>query len=149
VQATRATASFTRHLLGAVVEALLVVAIVVGLTLGFALVSRHAPAGAGGVLAARGGHPTSTSATLTLSPNPVAAWSSFRGTGCGYTVGKQVNVNVDSPYWKAGFPVGASDSGCIAFTFWVDGAGSYVVKTSQALSGRKQTQMARITLTVY
>jgi hypothetical protein len=143
VQATRTAASFTRHLLGAVIEALLIIAIIVAVTLGLALVSRAGPAGANGVLAGRGGgHTTATSATLTLSPNPVAAWSSFRGSGCGYTVGKQVNISVSGPAWKAGLPVPVNGDGCMSFTFWVDGPGAYTVKAMQNLSGRKQTTLA-------
>jgi hypothetical protein len=147
VQATRTATAFTRHLISALIEALLIVLIVVAVTVGFALVSRAAPAGATGVLAGRGGHANATSATLTLSPNPVAAWSSFRGSGCGYTVGKQVNISVSGPDWKAGVPVGVDASGCMSFTFWVDGPGSYTVKAMQNLSGRKQTTLASAILT--
>jgi hypothetical protein len=98
-----------------------------------------------------GGKPgggSGTSASLSASPNPAPAWSSFQGSGCGYTTGKQVNVNVDSPYWNAGFPVAVDSSGCISFMFWVDGPGTYIVRTSQNLSGTKQTQLASVSLRV-
>lgn len=89
-----------------------------------------------------------TSATLTLSPNPVPAWSPFWGSGCGYTVGKQVNVVVNSPYWNAGFPVGVDAGGCIYFQFWVDGPGTYTVKAMQSLRGNRQTLLASASLAV-
>jgi len=89
-----------------------------------------------------------SSATLTLSPNPVSSWSAFSGYGCGYTVGKQVNIVVNSPYWNAGFPVGVDADGCMKFQFWVDGPGTYGVKAMQNLSGNKQTVLATASLTV-
>jgi hypothetical protein len=89
-----------------------------------------------------------SSATLTLSPNPVSTWSSFSGSGCGYTVGKQVNIAVNSPYWNAGFMTGVDADGCMHFSFWVDGPGTYEVKAMQNLNGNKQTVLATATLTV-
>lgn len=101
-------------------------------------------------LAGRGGNggATTTSATLTLSPNPVASWSAFWGSGCGYAVGSQVNIVVTSPYWTAGLPVGVDGAGCIRFQFWVDGPGSYGVKAMQQRKGGKQTVLASASLTV-
>jgi hypothetical protein len=100
-------------------------------------------------LAGKGGNGgTTTSATLTLSPNPVASWSAFWGSGCGYAVGSQVNIVVTSPYWTAGFPVGVDGTGCIRFQFWVDGPGSYGVKAMQQRKGGKQTVLASASLTV-
>jgi hypothetical protein len=100
-------------------------------------------------LAGKGGNGgTTTSATLTLSPNPVASWSAFWGSGCGYAVGSQVNIVVTSPYWTAGFPVGVDGTGCIRFQFWVDGPGSYGVKAMQQRKGRKHTVLASASLTV-
>jgi hypothetical protein len=99
----------------------------------------NGPGGSGG---------STSSATLTLSPNPVASWSPFWGTGCGYTVGQQVNIVVNSPYWNAGFPVGVDGNGCIQFQFWVDGPGTYGVKAMQSSNGNKQTVLATADLTV-
>ena len=102
-------------------------------------------------LAGKGGNGagTTSAATLTLSPNPVASWSPFWGTGCGYTVGKQVNIVVTSPYWTAGLPVGVDGSGCVRFQFWVDGPGTYGVKAMQQSSrGGKQTVLASASLAV-
>jgi hypothetical protein len=123
---------------------LLAVAAVCAALLALAPVALGAKGGNGG-----GGHAGSgSSATLTLSPSPVPSWSSFSGSGCGYTVGKQVNIVVNSPYWNAGFPVGVDTLGCIQFSFWVDGPGTYGVKAMQNLSGSRQTVLATATLTV-
>jgi hypothetical protein len=103
--------------------------------------------GGGGQGGHGGGGTPSSSATLTLSPNPVSSWSAFWGSGCGYTVGQQVNVVVNSPYWSAGFPVGVDANGCIRFQFWVDGPGTYGVKTMQS-SNNKQTVLATASLAV-
>lgn len=102
-------------------------------------------------LAGKGGNNsggTTSSATLTLSPNPVASWSAFWGSGCGYAVGAQVNIVVTSPYWTAGVPVGVDGNGCIRFQFWVDGPGTYGVKAMQGSRGNKQTVLASASLTV-
>ena len=102
-------------------------------------------------LAGKGGNNsggTTSSATLTLTPNPVASWSAFWGSGCGYAVGAQVNIVVTSPYWTAGVPVGVDGNGCIRFQFWVDGPGTYGVKAMQGSRGNKQTVLASASLTV-
>jgi hypothetical protein len=109
------------------------------------LAAKGGNAGAGGK---PGGGGSGSSASLTLSPNPVVSWSAFWGSGCGYTVGTQVNVVVNSPYWNAGFPVAVDATGCMRFQFWVDGPGTYGVKTMQNLSGNKQTVLASASLTV-
>jgi hypothetical protein len=101
------------------------------------------PAGGGGP----GGGGAGSSASLTLSPSPVASWSPFWGSGCGYARGQQVNIVVQSPYWNAGFPTGVDANGCISFQFWVDGPGTYVVKAMQGT--RRQTLLATASLTVY
>jgi hypothetical protein len=123
---------------------LLAVAVICAALLALAPVALGAKGGNGGSGQAGSG----SSATLTLSPDPVTSWSSFSGSGCGYTVGRQVNIAVNSPYWNAGFPVGVDASGCIRFSFWVDGPGTYGVKAMQNLHGNKQTVLATATLTV-
>ena len=102
-------------------------------------------------LAGKGGNSgagSTGSATLTLSPNPVPSWSAFWGSGCGYSTAAPVNIVVNSPYWNAGFPVGADANGCIAFQFWVDGPGVYAVKAMQSLKGNRQTVLGSASLTV-
>ena len=105
-----------------------------------------------GMKSAENGGPNATSSgvpTLTLSPNPVAYNEIFTGTGCGYVVGKQVNVVVTSPTSQTFFPVGVDGSGCIMFRSGTGSAGQYTVQTYQKLKGRKQTLMASASLTVY
>ena len=100
-------------------------------------------------LAARGGSGAGTAATLTLSPSSVASGDVFEGSGCGYVVGKQVNVVVTSPTSQTFFPVGVDGGGCIMFRTGTGAAGQYTVQTHQNLKGRRQTLMASASLTVY
>jgi hypothetical protein len=147
MRAVSTAASGIRHVLGATAQSILIVAIIAALLVAYAAATNTRPGGAIRALAARGGASAGSTATLTVSPNPVAAWSSFEGSGCGYRTGKQVNINVSGPSWNAGFPVGVDASGCISFQFWVDGPGTYSVTAMQNLSGHKQTVLARATLT--
>jgi hypothetical protein len=97
--------------------------------------------------AALAGPSTAPSATVTASPNPVAAWSQYTLGGCGYVAGKQVNFVINGGMF---FAAGVDDNGCIIpFTQGSDAAGTYTIKTYQHLKGRKQTLMATTTLTVY
>jgi hypothetical protein len=114
----------------------------------FAALLALAPVALGAKGANRGSDNGRSSATLTLSPNSVPSWSTFSAYGCGYTVGKPVNIAVNSVYWRAGFPVGVDADGCISFDWAVDGPGTYEVKAMQNLSGNKQTVLATATLTV-
>jgi hypothetical protein len=91
----------------------------------------------------------STAATLTLSLSTVASGEVFTASGCGYVVGKQVNVVVTSPTSQTFFPVGVDGGGCIMFRTGTGAAGQYTVKTYQRLNRRKQTLMASAALTVY
>jgi hypothetical protein len=128
--------SVLSHSAQAVAEGALISLLVVGLM-------------AGTAFAAKPGSATGSAAALSITPNPIPAWSSFHGSGCGYTVGKQVNINVYSPTWQAGFPVGVDASGCMTFMFYVDGAGSYTITSSQAAKGHRQTQIASVVVSVY
>jgi hypothetical protein len=101
------------------------------------------------VALAGGGGGNNPMSTLALASDSVAAWTSFHASGCGYTVGKQANIGVDSPYWLAGFAVPVDESGCVNFMFWVDGPGAYTIRTYQNLKGNKQTLVASTSLTVY
>lgn len=118
----------------------------VATTVMLVLVLILAPAG----LAAKGKGPApSTSATLVLSPTSVASGEVFMGSGCGYVIGKQVNVVVTSPTSQLFFGVGVDSGGCIMFRTGTGAAGQYTVQTYQKLKGRKQTLMASAPLTVY
>ncbi|HXF97486.1 MAG TPA: hypothetical protein VNJ46_02615 [Gaiellaceae bacterium] len=99
-------------------------------------------------IAGRGGNGTSsaTEATLSISPNPVAAWGAqYWGSGCGYVVGTQVNVLVNKGTF---FPAAVDANGCISFTWYTGAPGTYLVETYQRLKGRKQTLMASTTFDV-
>jgi hypothetical protein len=138
VRALSTVASFSRHRATAVVEALILLAIVVTLTLGFALVNgTHSPAGADSVFAARGGNggggggkPSRSSATLTVTPDPVAAGgATYSVSGGGYGAGAMVAVNMATPGCCMAFNVLADSSGRISFEATTSGAGTYYVKT--------------------
>ncbi|MGH2932047.1 MAG: hypothetical protein ACRDKK_04215 [Gaiellaceae bacterium] len=90
-----------------------------------------------------------TSSRLTVSPTSVASGDVFTGSGCGYVVGKQVNVVVTSPSSQTFFPVGVDGGGCIMFRTGTGELGQYTVQTFQRLKGRKQTLMGSASLTVY
>ena len=93
-----------------------------------------------------GGSSTSTSATLTASPNPVAAWSQYWLSGCGYVVGKQVTIVINNGTF---FGAAVDANGCLApVSWWASGAGSYRIDGYQKLKGRKQTLMATTMLSV-
>src|SRR5262245_49192065 len=53
-------------------------------------------------------------ATLTISPKPVPAYGPYSGNGCGYVVGKPVDVAITGPM-KSSLSVTVSASGCISF----------------------------------
>ncbi len=118
--------------------------------LGVALVLVGSASGAGAALAAPGGKgaTSSPSATLTVSPNPAPAYSSFHGQGCGYVVGKAVNIVVKQPTVWIVYPVGPDASGCIDFYGTTGAPGAYTVEASQSLGGKRPTLMASATLLV-
>jgi hypothetical protein len=101
-------------------------------------------------IGAGGGRAATTSvASLALSPTSVASGDLFAGSGCGYVVGKQVNVVVTSLSSQTLFPVGVDGGGCIMFRTRTGAPGQYTMQTYQRLKGRKQTLMASASLTVY
>ena len=93
----------------------------------------------GGRAAARGGG-GSTGATLVASPNPVAAWSQFTLSGCGYVAGKQVTVVINNSEF---FATAVGTNGCLVPTrWWVSGPGSYRIDAYQRPKGRTQILLA-------
>ena len=93
--------------------------------------------------------PSAGGPSLTVSPTSVASGDVFTGSGCGYVVGKQVNVVVTSPTSQTFFPVGVDAATCVMFRTGTGETGQYTVQTYQKLKGRKQTLMATASLTVY
>ena len=140
MRALSSVASLGRHGFSAVIEALIILAIVIALALGAALAGgTGAPAGADSVFAARsgqggggggGGKPPKSSATLSVTPNPVAAGGAvYSVTGGGYGAGAMVAVNLSTPGCCLAFNVLADSSGRISFETTTNGPGTYYVKT--------------------
>jgi hypothetical protein len=89
---------------------------------------------------------TTGSATLSASPNPVAAGGEYHVTGCGYTAA-QVNITVTEPAATYFFGTPTS-GGCINAAFWADGSPATYKITASQQSGRKTVVMKSTTLTV-
>ena len=117
-----------------------VLALAAVLALGLLVSSSVASPIDGGRTATKGNGPSSTAAWLSASPNPVAAWSAYTITGCGFVVGKQVTIVINNGTFYA---VGVTADGCLSpSTWWADGPGSYRIDAYQRLKGRKQILMA-------
>ena len=143
MRAMTTVASLGRHSFSAVIEALIILAIVITLALGAALANgTGSPAGADPVFAAHSGGshagggggggkpPRGSSATLSVTPNPVAAGGSvYSVTGGGYGAGAMVAVNLATPGCCLAFNVLADSTGHISFETTTNGAGTYTVKT--------------------
>jgi len=105
---------------------------------------------AGPALAAKGGkggnggHGGNTTATLTVSPNPVPLGAPYLISGCGYTYGKSValvTVYPDGHGSVIGVAVGTD--GCISQNDPGETiAGNYELDTYQDLGGRSWTLLA-------
>jgi hypothetical protein len=70
-------------------------------------------------------------ATLSFSPNAAPAWSWAHGSGCGYSVGSEVYIDVQKPEALSFLSVTSGADGCIAFAFTTDGPGTYHVDARQ------------------
>ena len=94
--------------------------LVVGLMAGTALAGKPAASGGG----KHGGGVTGT-ATLSLSPNPVPAYSTFQITGCGYTPSAGLQFNLYATGVTAVWGGTADSSGCLAnVSGWANAPGS-------------------------
>ena len=138
MRALATVASLGRHGVTAVIEALIILAIVVTLALGAALASgTNGPTGADSVFAAKGGQtgggggkPPRGGATLSVTPDPIAAGgATYAVSGGGYGAGAMVAVNMATPGCCMAFNVLADSSGRISFEATTAGAGTYYVKT--------------------
>jgi len=117
--------------------------------LGAVVVLGAAALSAGGADAAKGGkhgaHQTGGGATLVITPNPVAAYSSFHVDGCGYT-GTTVQMNLVQPAGVAAWAEPVGTDGCTHFDWSANGAGAY---TLNAYQGQNWTLMASAPFSVY
>lgn len=135
--------AFSRHTLLVMLEAIVIAAIVI-VTIGFVAPAGDLPA----VPAAAAG--PATSATLTVTPNPVAAGgATYTVRGSGYKVGTYVAIQLYEPGCCRFFSIMPDAYGNIAFSTTTAGPGSYKVEARQRLGGRKTTLMASTSFTVY
>jgi hypothetical protein len=119
MKAVSIAASATRHTFGALVEALILVAIVASLVFGIAAVTGKSPSGASSALAAHGARSGYTG-SLVATPAQLKAGDVFDVTGCGYDTSLG-NVIV-------GFTGGSWGSA-------LDSAGCFTISGIPALSG--------------
>ena len=89
-------------------------------------------------------------ASLTITPDPVPAYGAFHGAGCGYVPGSAL-IGLQEPEASGGFSVPVDTSGCLAFTWYVDGPGLYTVSVYQGHQnqlGTKHTLVVAVDFTV-
>ena len=83
----------TRHVVSAVLEAVLIVATVLALVFAYAAVTRTGPFGAGSVLAAKGGHHSPAGvAGCNVTPDPVARGGMYTVSGGGAPTDAYLNI---------------------------------------------------------
>ncbi len=120
-------------------------------------IAAPAIAGKGGVPGGNGGSGSgggggnggdSTSAWLSITPNHAPAWSRVQGSGCGYRASTEVYIDVEKPTALMFTSAMADSTGCIAFTFTTDDAGTYHVSARQQGNGGHWTVMATYDLPV-
>jgi len=76
-----------------------------------------------------------TGATLSVTPNAAAAWSSATATGCGYGA-SAVYLDIEKPEALAFTGATPDANGCIFITFTTDGPGTYYLQTRQQVRNR-------------
>ena len=101
------------------------------------------------VQAGRGPRPSTTSATLTVSPNPVPAYSTYHIAGCGYALGVTVLLNmVQGNGTVAATGAVPGSDGCISLDWNTNAPGTYTLKAYQQPWGAKLNLMASTTFAV-
>ena len=131
------------HTVLALAEAGLVATLIATLVFGTALAGKPTGGAGGGGHGGKGG---SYSATLVVSPNPVAAGgATFSVTGSGFPHDGMVGISIANPGCCLAFNVAANSSGAISFSYTTGSAGSYVLK---AYKYGTTTIIAQTTFTV-
>ena len=137
------TNSIARSTVGAVLEGILVLAILGALVIGVGVMLTGAPGNASSALAARGGngHGHTTQATVTAwvsaTPGDVAAGGArVDVSGCGYAfVPVEIRIVHSAAGGTEAFMVGVWNTGCMAGTYFVtQEAGIYTVEAYQGAS---------------
>jgi hypothetical protein len=114
----------------------------------FAIVAIGATSG-GDVLAKGkpGGGGTTGSATLSVSPNPVAPYSAIHISGCGYVVTSgYAKLVLTGPTGTAAASAPVDSSGCLSLAWSSATAGGYTLQAYQLING-STVLMARTSFT--
>ncbi len=119
------TSSMPRHAVQAMLEALLVAILVLGLV---AVAAPHLS------LAARSTGPT-MQATLTTGAAPTTS-GSFNVDGWGFAKSSLVNISMANPGCCSGFAVTTDSTGSFHFTAPTDGSGLYVINAVADQKGK-------------
>jgi hypothetical protein len=110
--------SVLTHSALAVVEGALIALLVVGMMAGTTFAAKNTAGGHG----KPGGGGSAGTATLVVSPNPVSTSSNFLVSGCGYTPGGGVQLNLYAPGSTSVWAVTANGSGCLPTGYgWAPG----------------------------
>ena len=116
---------------------------VAAMTAGPALAERGGNGGGRG----HGGQATGT-ATLAIDPASPVHGTYFNISGCGYTAGLVVKVEIVFPDGGGAATGTAVDAaGCISLNWGVDTAGDHVLNTYQDLGGKRWTWLATLPFT--
>ena len=134
--------SVLKHTSQAVLEGALIAALVVGLVAGTAFAAKGG--GGTGGHGKPGGSGWTATATLVVSPDPAAAYSDFKYSGCGYTPNAGVQFNLYAPGVTHIWAQTADSAGCITGFSWASAPGSARL---DALEG-STTLVARTTFTI-
>ena len=130
-----------------IVVLLLAVALLAAIAATPALAAKGGNGGGKGGGKGGGGNHTST-ASLSVSPDPVSAWGAvYSVTGSGFKPGKPVSINTADPGCCLAFDVWPDDSGKISFSRTAGAPGTYKIEAYQQ-SGRKMVLMATVSLAV-
>jgi hypothetical protein len=125
--------SVLSHSTQALIEGALISLLVVGLMAGSAFAAKPTSSGGGGSHKG-GGSGSAGTATLVVSPDPVAANSDFRVSGCGYKPGGGVQLNLYAPGTTSVWAVTADSAGCLPLGYgWAPGVTG--TATLKALAG--------------
>lgn len=132
------------HVGQAILEAALITALVIGLIAGTAFAAKGGSGGGGGNHGKPGGGSTGT-ASLSVWPNPVPAYSEFNATGCGYTPNSGVQFTLYAPGVTAVYGGIVDSNGCLYnAVLWANAPGSATLDVLVS-SG---TKVASLTFTI-
>ncbi len=138
MKATHAAASAVRHTFGALLEALLLVAIVAALVFGLAALSGKSPLGASSVFAAKGGHHATQQSDpgCSVAPNPVPVGDQYTVSGWGVPTTAYLNVWIEDSHGVTVLLPPVNADGTFSGSSWASWAGTSNVTVKDISSNR-------------